>query len=391
MTRSSRSPRVVVVGAGAFGGWTALELVRRGARVSLIDAWGPGNIRASSGGETRVVRAGYGTRAVYTKMACRALDLWRAHDTRFGQTFFHQTGALWMFGRDDSFGRASAAAIAAEGRSMDEIPRADARRRWPQIDVRGLGAIFFEPDAGYLLARRACEHVVVRVVAEGGTYRRDAVLSPVRVARGNLQSLPTASGVPLSGDAFVFACGPWLGTLFPDVVGANVMSTRQEVFYFGTPPGDPRYDAEQLPVWVEVRDPVMYGVPGNAHRGFKIADDTAGPRFDPTTGQRDVSARSAARMRTFLARRFPALAKAPLLGSEVCQYEASPDSHYIIDRHPGASNVWIVGGGSGHGFKMGPAVGELVASLVLGSASPDPLFSLARFGGRRGVKQPKWR
>ena len=377
--RGGQSPRVAVVGAGAFGGWTALELVRRGAQVVLIDAWGPGNARASSGGETRVIRAGYGTRTIYTKMAKRALELWRAHDQRYGRGFFKKTGALWMFGKDDTFRKASMAALESERVAVQDLGLADARRRWPQIDFAGISSLFFEPDAGYLLARRACEHVVECVIAEGGEYRQAAVASPVRATGSRLSVVTLSDGHSLGADAFVFACGPWLGTLFPDVVGKNITPTRQDVFYFGTPPGDIRFRDDALPVWVDFAERLIYGIPGNANRGFKIADDTSGPPFDPTSGQRDLSAAAVQEARAFLARRFPALANAPLVGSEVCQYEASPDSNYIIDRHSAASNVWIVGGGSGHGFKMGPAMGELVASLVTGKAQPDPFFALTRF------------
>jgi len=218
--RSSPGPRVIVVGAGAFGGWTALELARRGARVTLVDAWGPGNARSSSGGETRVIRAAYGTRDVYTRMATRALQLWRDHDRRFQRGFFRPTGALWMFGRDDTFGRSSAATLRAENLAMERLTLAEARRRYPQIMFGDLRSVFFEPDAGYLLARRACEHVVERLVAEGGTYLERAVISPVKVAGTRLDSVSAKSGPSLSADAFVFACGPWLGTLFPDVVGS---------------------------------------------------------------------------------------------------------------------------------------------------------------------------
>jgi sarcosine oxidase len=388
----SPGPRVAVVGAGAFGGWTALELVRRGARVTLVDAWGPGNARSSSGGETRVIRAAYGTRTIYTKMATRALQLWRDHDRRFQRGFFRLTGALWMFGRDDTFGRSSAATLRAEKIRMERLTLAEARRRYPQVMFDDVTSVFFEPQAGYLLAHRASEHVVERLVAEGGTYLERALVPPVNLTGARLERINASSGPALSADAFVFACGPWLGTLFPDVIGKTVRSTRQEVFYFGTPAGDRRFMDEALPVWADFSDRKMYGIPGSLNRGFKLADDTPGPAFDPTNGRRDVTAAGLKSVRAFLARRFPALAKAPLVGSEVCQYEATPDSDYIFDRHPGAPNVWLVGGGSGHGFKMGPAVGELVASLVLGESQPDPHFSLARFTRRptrRSIE--KWR
>ena len=215
-------PRVLVAGAGAFGGWTALELQRRGARVTLLDAWGPGNTRASSGGETRVIRATYGTRAIYTKMAARAMRLWREYDAQWQRGFFRQTGALWMFGKDDAFGRASAAALRAEGLPVDELTPKDAAARFPQISFAGISSALWEPQAGYLFARRACEHVVQRFVAGGGTYLQQAVQSPVRIEGPSLKRIAVDAGTSIEADAFVFACGPWLGTLFPDVIGARV-------------------------------------------------------------------------------------------------------------------------------------------------------------------------
>lgn len=383
---------IVVVGAGAFGGWTALELRRRGARVTLLDAWGPGNARASSGGETRVIRATYGSRAVYTTMAVRALELWRAHDAKWQRGFFRATGALWMFGADDAFGRASAATLRALHIPIEELTRQDAATRFPQITFDdSLTSILWEPIAGYLFARRACEHVVDRFVAEGGEYRQSLVAGPVNVDASPLRRIASAGGAAIGADAFVFACGPWLGRLFPDVIGPRVTPTRQEVYYFGTPPGDTRFLDPAMPVWVDYRERLFYGIPGNANRGFKVADDTPGPVFDPTDGPRDTTAAGIAAARALLKQRFPALAAAPLLGSEVCQYEASPDSHFILDRHPGAANVWIAGGGSGHGFKMGPAIGETLASYVLGTASPDPQFGLARLAAApRSGWEEKW-
>ncbi len=376
--------QIAVVGAGAFGGWTALELRRRGAQVTLIDAWGPGNARASSGGETRVIRATYGTRSIYSAMARRALERWRAYDAEFGAGLFRQTGVLWMFGSDAGFGGASADAMRALGIPLEPLTPSGASRRFPQIAFDdSIRRIFWEPDAGYLFARRACEHVVQRFVAEGGEYRQAAARAADHDAAadtlGRLRRIELEDRSTIEADAFVFACGPWLGALFPEAVGRRVAPTRQEVYYFGTPAGDTRFHDPDMPVWIECRDRVFYGIPGNANRGFKVADDTSGPPIDPTWGAREATPSGIAAAREMLARRFPALADAPLVGAEVCQYEATPDSHFIVDRHPAAANVWIAGGGSGHGFKMGPAMGELLASCVLGDGSPDPQWQLARF------------
>lgn len=369
-------PRVVVIGAGAFGGWTALWLARRGAQVTLVDAWGPGNMRASSGGETRVIRGGYGDRAIYTRMAARALQLWTEHEREWGRRFFVPTGALWMFGQDDAFARASVKTMTAEGLPVERPTVEDARRRWPQIDFSGVSSVMVEPKAGYLLARQSCAQVVERARALGATYRV-AAARPFE-PKAAMSSLSLEDGGTVTGDVFVFACGPWLGRLFPDVIGARVRPTRQSVFYFGTPPGDGRFDEGALPVWVDFGERLVYGIPGNTHRGFKLADDTPGPDFEPTAGERQITGTEVAGARAFLRRRFPELATAPFLGGEVCQYENSPDSHFIVDRHPAASNVWIVGGGSGHGFKMGPALGEMVAGLVLSDGAADPQLRLSR-------------
>jgi glycine/D-amino acid oxidase-like deaminating enzyme len=197
-----------------------------------------------------------------------------------------------------------------------------------------------------------------------------------------MSSVALADGSTLAADAFVFACGPWMGQVFPDVVGRRIVPTRQEVFFFGTPAGDPRYDAGALPAWVHMGERVVYGIPVHDRRGLKVADDSAGPEVDPTTLERTPSAAGLALARTVLRERFPALADAPLVEARVCQYEASSDGNYLIDRHPGLANVWLVGGGSGHGFKMGPALGEHVAALVRGRATVHPLFAYGRLTPR---------
>jgi monomeric sarcosine oxidase len=384
-------PHVAVIGAGAFGGWTALTLRRRGVRVTLVDAWGPGHVRSSSGGETRVIRATYGTRTLYTKMAVRALDLWRAYNAMYGGGLLRTTGVLWMFRVDDGFGRASAAALREAKLPVEELDAREAARRFPQIKVEDATSVLWEPEAGYIFARRACEHIVQRFVAEGGEYHQAAVKMPLRVEGGPIARVSLEGGYALEADAFVFACGPWLGEIFPSVLGTRVSVTRQEVYYFGTPAGDTRFADPAMPAWIDYGERVMYGVPGNAHRGFKVADDSSGPPMDPTTGARDVTAAGLAAVRAFVQQRFPALATAPLVGSEVCQYESTPDAHFILDRHPAAANVWIAGGGSGHGFKMGPVVGEMLASAVLDGTAPDPAFRMARFDTPLPAgSRPRW-
>lgn len=374
----SKKPHVAVVGAGAFGGWTALHLLRGGARVTLLDAWGPGNSRASSGGETRVIRGTYGPRRVYTQLAARALALWRDHEQRWRRKLYHRTGVLWMVGRDDRYEKAALPVLQEAGLAFEPLSGAAAAQRYPQINFAQVEWAIYERDAGYLSARFACEAVLDGFLAEGGEYRRLAV-QPGAVVGGEMRGVRLSDGADLSADAYVFACGPWLGRVFPDVIGDLVRPTRQEVFFFGTPAGDSRFLEESLPVWIDNSGTrLFYGIPGNQWHGFKIADDTRGPAFDPTSGERLPTSEGIRAAREHLAFRFPVLAGAPLVEARVCQYEDTPDEHFIIDRHPRAANVWLVGGGSGHGFKHGPAVGELVTGLVLGTRSPDAVFGVSR-------------
>src|SRR5229473_6248472 len=373
---------IAVIGAGAFGGWTALYLLRRGARVTLVDAWGPGNSRASSGGETRVIRGTYGPNQPYTKMAARATQLWKENERRWNLKLLHQIGVLWMVaaGKDtDQFERGSLPVLREAGIPYQELSVQELRLRWPQINLEAVHWGIYEPEGGFLTARVACQAVLDGFLAEGGEYQQLAVA--MRDLDGSpWDSLSLSDGSKLQADQYVFACGPWLGKLFPETIGKRIRSTRQEVFFFGTPVGNQHFTEARLPVWADHRDQFMYGIPGNQGRGFKIADDTRGPEFDPTSGERTVSAEGLRSVRDYIGFRFPALKNALLLESRVCQYENSPDNNFIIDRHPRHENIWLLGGGSGHGFKHGPALGEMVAGLVLEHKNPDALFRLGRFG-----------
>jgi monomeric sarcosine oxidase len=372
-------PHIAVIGAGAFGGWTALHLLERGARVTLLDAWGAGNSRASSGGETRVIRGTYGADQPYTKMAARALTLWQKYERQWKRTFLHRTGVLWMAaGRDDAFERGSVEMLRQAKIKFQELSSAQMQKRWPQINFEGIEWGIYEPECGYLDARTSCQAVAEAFVAKGGKYQQLAVLGNGLESK-QLERISLSDGSRLKADRYVFACGPWLGKLFPKTVGDLVQATKQDVFFFGTPAGDSRFSDSHLPVWADHRGRFRYGIPGSDRRGFKIADDTRGPNFDPTDGERVVSHETLADIREYVGFRFPALKNAPLLETRVCQYEQTPDSHFILDWHPAVENVWLVGGGSGHGFKHGPAIGEMMAELIMKDREPEEIWRLDRF------------
>jgi glycine/D-amino acid oxidase-like deaminating enzyme len=350
---------VVVVGAGVFGAWTALHLRRSGRRVLLLDAYGPGNNRSSSGGESRIIRMNYGGDEIYTRWSMRSLLQWTQLFHQIGRPeLFQKTGVLFTPRPNDPRVAITKSVFEKCGVVFRNLTPVELARQFPQLRFRDERAGLLEPESGALLARRAVQGVVAQAIREGVEYRQEAVLTRDRV------------------ETTVYACGPWLPKIFPDLLQGRIRPTRQEVFFFGTPPGDASFTSPQMPVWADITDEhSAYSLPNLENRGFKLAFDRHGPEFDPDSDNRAVLGLDAAR--AFLAERFPALAGAPLVESRVCQYENTSTGDFLIDRHPDFKNVWLVGGGSGHGFKHGPAVGEYVCSLIDGTASAEPRFSLA--------------
>ena len=365
---------VAVVGAGVFGAWIAYRLRKAGRRVALLDAYGPGNARSSSGGQTRVIRMGYGDQEIYTRWSIRSLDLWRSLFGKAGRAFFQPSGVLWMARGEDPLTTKTLAALKRLGVSHERLERSDLERRWPQIDFGPITWAIHEPRSGFLMAFHAVQAVVQYGMAEGVEYVPEAAAPPS--GKGRLASVVTRSGKSISAGTFVFACGPWLPKIFPELLGDRIFPTRQEVFYFGPPPGDSRFGAAEMPVWVDFAEEI-YGIPDFKGRGFKVAPDRHGPEFDPDTGSRVITPETLAGVREFVGRRFPGLKDAPLIASEVCQYENTSNGDFLIDRHPERDNVWLVGGGSGHGYKHGPALGEYVAARIVEGGAVEARFSLA--------------
>jgi sarcosine oxidase len=395
----------IVVGAGAFGAWTAWNLRRKGERVLLLDAWGPAHARASSGGESRVTRTAYGADEVYTRMAWDSLTDWRWLSQRSGLPVFHPCGVLFFFPRIEPYFTQSLEVHRRLKLPTEELDRAELGKRFPQVNWEGIEAGLYEPQLGALMARRAVQTLVAEFVKAGGEYRTAAIAppeAPVATKGGtsspraqrqtgnapataastppeSLPSLRTTSGETLRADKYLFACGPWLPKLFPQTLGDRIFPTRQEVFFFAPESGDSRFLPDRFPAWADFNaGDLFYGLPDLEARGAKFAHDQHGPSIDPDKGDRQASAAGLANVRAYMARRFPALANRPLVESRVCQYENSSNGDLLIDRHPHWPNAWLIGAGSGHGFKHAPAIGRYAADLVTGTLrTPEPRFSLA--------------
>ena len=347
----------VVVGAGVFGASTARELARRGWRVTLVEQYTPGTLRAESGGDTRLLRFSHGDVEWYTQLAHRALELWRELEDETGTRLFEPVGVAWFDSGDGDFSRRSEDVLGRNGIAHERLTPGEARRLFPSLGGDDLRSVLFEPEAGVLHARLATQALARGLALE--TYR-------------------AAPRDPPRADVVVWACGAWLPQLFPREIELKV--TRRDVFYFGVDgswvgaPGFADYDS------------AFYGHGEIRGLGMKIAPDFPGGEVNPDTLERKPLPENERAVRDYTARRFPALAGAPLLAARVCQYSLTTDTHFLVARHPEHADWWLLGGGSGHGFKHGPALGEYVADCIEGLREPEPFHALGPRTGQAGLR-----
>jgi sarcosine oxidase len=347
----------VVVGAGVFGVSTARELASRGWDVTVVEQYVPGSVRSASGGDTRLIRFAHGDVEWYSLLAHRALGLWKELEAETGTRLFEPVGIAWFDSGDGDFTQRSEATLARLGMPGERLTPEEARRLYPSLGGDDLRSVFLEPEAGVLYARLATQ----------------------ALARGlRVEARHVTPAAPPQADVVIWACGAWLAKLFPALVQLQI--SRRDVFFFGVDgswagtPGFCDYDAP------------AYGHGELGGLGMKIAPDGPGEDVDPDSLNRLPLPSNEQIAREYAARRFPSLANAPLIGARVCQYSLTRDTHFLVDRHPEHANWWLLGGGSGHGFKHGPAFGEYVADCVEGSREPEPFHALGPREGNAGLR-----
>jgi len=347
----------VVVGAGVFGASTARELARRGWDVSLVEQYTPGNVRSGSGGDTRLLRFSHGEVEWYSLLARRALELWRDLEAETGLRLFEPIGVAWFDSGAGDFTARSETMLRRLGIPCERLTPEEARRLYPSLGGEDLRSVLFEPDAGVLYARRA-----TRALAAG-----------LRLEVGR----PTPADPPRA-DVVVWACGSWLPKLFPGLVEQRI--SRRDVFFFGV---DGTWAG--VPGFCDYDD-AYYGHGDLDGLGMKIAPDRPGAEIDPDDLERLPDPALEALAREYAARRFPALADAPVVGARVCQYDLTADTHFLVARHPENASWWLTGGGSGHGFKHGPALAEYIADCVEERREPEQFHGLGPRTTQAGLR-----
>jgi glycine/D-amino acid oxidase-like deaminating enzyme len=374
----SQLMKVAVIGAGIWGSSTALALQRQGHEVILIDMWGPGNVRSGSGGASRIIRLGYGPDQIYIDLTARSFFCWTDILGDAIHEHYEETGLLWLFSEENAdYVMASQNRMAALGYELLELNLSRAIAKYPQISFKGISRVFYEPKAGILAANKCCEYITKVFKRQGGRYLT-AMATVLEEESDHIQ----LNGKTFHCDRFVFATGPWTRKLFPSVLSACTQVSKQEVYHFAVPPEKMTLlDSTRFPAWLDYdrESPLYYGMPMHLGKGFKIAYDDRSVLFDPDADDRVIDQQRLNQARIFLAQRFPDLAGAPVTYTEVCQYDNSLDGHFIIDQHPRNPKFILLCGSSGHGFKMGPAIGELVANHLTTGHSLPKEFSVSRF------------
>lgn len=361
------SATAIVVGAGVWGAAIAAELAHRGWRVTLVEEWAPANARGSSGDRTRMVRAGYASDEEdadlwYARSARASLARWRAIEAEEGITLMYPVPLVWLAASDDGIertviGRLQAVGLEPEVLSPDRLPEL-----FPSVEFEDLAFAVLEPEAAIIRATAAVEVLVGRALRGGAELlleHADPADQPGSIRAG---------GRIHSADRVVWACGSWLGPMFPGE--APVTPTWQDVLHWNSPAS-----WRAAAAWFDEEER-LYGFPDIEGLGVKAVTHIPGPPIDPGGTPREINPSTAEVVSEYLARRFPDLAGAPVLWGRVMHYEMTPDGHFAIGFRPRDERSLIAGGGSGHGFKHAPSIGEHVADLMEGRATALPRFAL---------------
>jgi glycine/D-amino acid oxidase-like deaminating enzyme len=346
-----------------------------------VDQYGPGNSRATSGGESRQIRAVYGDREIYTRWVLDAFSRWERREQEFGRRLFFRTGQLTLEQKITPEMTATRKVFDDLGVKYQMFGRDELRRRYPQMDMRDVEVAMFTPSTGVLKAREGCVAVAQAFEKKGGRFLISKVELGRRTGR-TLQDVSLSTGDRASAATFVFACGPWLPKLFPSIMRNKLSTPRRAVFFYGTPPGDERFTYPNFPAWAVDG---AYGFPSIEGKGFKVVPTFDREIVDPDTQEHTLTPEEIHKGREFVRKWFPALVDQPIVESKICQREDSVDEHFIVTKHPELDNVWLVGGGSGHGYKHGIVFGEYVAHRVAGRDSqPERSKSASSSATRSG-------
>lgn len=362
----------------------AWMLARRGADVTVLERFSPIHELGSHGGYTRIIRKAYHEGSGYVQLVHESEIAWADLAARAGETLLVRCGLLEVGPPDDPDLQAMLDVCDACGIPHEPMDGAAARTRWP-VDVPDDWVACFTPGGGYLRVNPCMRAMRREAEGAGAVVRPHARV--VAIERGDPQG-PAAvleGGERIVADHLVVSAGAWLPELLPDLLGTPIVRMRR-LLGWTEPPLSHRPTLASMPVWAAfLPRGFFYGFPYNEEgvAGFKLACHTTreiaflNDPVDPETVDRSADARSLELLEEFLAEHLP-LAQGPWVETKVCLYTVTPTWDFVVDRLPEDPRIVVAGGFSGHGFKFAPAVGRLVADLIMHESAPLEMFSIAR-------------
>lgn len=374
-----------VVGAGIFGVTGALALRRRGWDVSLLDAGPVPHPLAESTDISKVVRADYGADEDYTALMERALEGWRRWNAAWPEPLFHEVGVLFVCRgpmAPGAFEHESFTLLSRRGRRVERLDAAAIHARFPAW-AKGVHTDgYFNPAGGYAESGKVVAALVREAQAEGVRLVESARVAGLDERGSRVGGVVLESGERVAADLVVAAVGSWTPALLP-FLAPSLRSVAQPVFHLR--PADPEpYRAERFPVFgADIARTGYYGFPVTKDGLVKVAHHGPGRPMHPEAPERAVTEAETAALRAFLAEVFPGLADAPIAATRACVYGDTRDEHFWIAADPDREGLVVAAGGSGHGFKFAPVLGDLIANAAEGADDP----ALAKFRWRPG-EQP---
>jgi sarcosine oxidase len=370
---------VIVVGVGVVGAATLAELGERGARALGIERFDVPHALGSSHGATRVIRKAYFESSAYVPLLERSWAKWEA----LGEGLLVRTGALHLGPSDHPCIEGVRRSAREHALAAEELDAGEIERRFPAFRPAEDDVGIFERDGGFLLAERCVSALVENAIARGATIHARERVVAIDVSSAGVRV--TTDRDAYDAERVVLACGAWSeGDACPLPIPVPLAIERQVQLWLA--PRDPALvEADRMPVFVRFgQSGCFYGIPRAVVPGVKVCRHHGGARTRAERLDREVHPADEVPVRDFVRAHLPA-ADGPLLAARVCMYTNTPDDHFVIGPHPAhGERVVIACGLSGHGFKLAPAIAEIVSEHVLGDRTrPLPLFDPARFTSAR--------
>ena len=371
----------IVVGLGGMGSAAAYHLSQRGQRVLGLERFDIGHGRGSSHGETRIIRLAYFEGSAYVPIVQRAYRLWQDLSARTGRELLVRTGSLEMSEPGYDFVDRSRQSCIDHDLPHEMLDAAEAMRRFPAFRLQPQTRCIYQPDGGYVLSEDAIRMHIALAREQGATVSTGETVRDFRTTAHGGVEVRTDKSTYTAGQ-LVLTAGPWMSQLVP-ALGETLATFKQTLGWFPPLRAAQTFEPGAFPVFIHFSDEgEYYGFPMHNARGIKIG----GPHFarepiDPDDPSREASVQQVAALEAFLVRNLPD-AVGPAQTPTGCIYTKTPDEDFILDRLPGTPQVLVVSPCSGHGYKFAPAIGEIVADLVVDGRTRQQIgsFSLARFG-----------